>query len=282
MSKSNAIAKRSSKPGSKTATLTTRQSGTTYLPSQVTSLGEWLTLLRAASPANPTQQPDSGEALLMSATSGHKPATSSAEYDQATRSWRTYQASFTESGHSSRQSLETWPRSGMTRNGALYPLPELAPLTFVGAGGAWPTPKASPEHYGQPRENDWGDLQAAVRAWPTPNARVSNDGERPATWLTRRRSLQGKAINGNGMGMPLSIAVQLYPTPTASDGHGPGVHGEGSMDLRTFVGGLLNPRWVEWLMGIPVGWTSLEPLAADKYQEWWQSFCGALLDRKAN
>jgi hypothetical protein len=26
----------------------------------------------------------------------------------------------------------------------------------------WPTPKGSPEHYGQPRENDWGDLQAAT------------------------------------------------------------------------------------------------------------------------
>lgn len=38
--------------------------------------------------------------------------------------------------------------------------------------------------------------------------------------------------------------------------------------LNAEVGGQLNPRWVEWLMGWPIGWTSLEPLATDKYQEW--------------
>ena len=26
------------------------------------------------------------------------------------------------------------------------------------------------------------------------------------------------------------------------------------------VGGTLNPMWVEWLMGWPVGWTDCEPL----------------------
>jgi hypothetical protein len=30
-------------------------------------------------------------------------------------------------------------------------------------------------------------------------------------------------------------------------------------------GGRLNPRWVEWLMQWPIGWTSLEPLAMDGY-----------------
>ena len=28
--------------------------------------------------------------------------------------------------------------------------------------------------------------------------------------------------------------------------------------------GYLNPPWVEWLMGWPIGWTALEPLAMDK------------------
>jgi hypothetical protein len=30
-------------------------------------------------------------------------------------------------------------------------------------------------------------------------------------------------------------------------------------------GGPLNPAWVEWLMGWPLGWTDLKPLATDKY-----------------
>ncbi|KPG94781.1 hypothetical protein AK821_18410 [Pseudomonas sp. RIT-PI-r] len=35
-------------------------------------------------------------------------------------------------------------------------------------------------------------------------------------------------------------------------------------------GGQLNPEWVEWLMGWPIGWTELKPLAMDKFREWQQ------------
>ena len=34
------------------------------------------------------------------------------------------------------------------------------------------------------------------------------------------------------------------------------------------AGGQLNPDWVEWLMGWPVGWTDLKPLGMDKFQQW--------------
>ena len=30
-------------------------------------------------------------------------------------------------------------------------------------------------------------------------------------------------------------------------------------------GGKLNPEWVEWLMGWPLGWTDLKPLEMDKF-----------------
>lgn len=33
--------------------------------------------------------------------------------------------------------------------------------------------------------------------------------------------------------------------------------GIGGLDLATSVGGQLNPTWVEWLMGFPLGWTDL-------------------------
>lgn len=36
-------------------------------------------------------------------------------------------------------------------------------------------------------------------------------------------------------------------------------------------GGRLNPNWVEWLMGWPIGWTDLEPLATDRFRQWRQS-----------
>ncbi len=36
----------------------------------------------------------------------------------------------------------------------------------------------------------------------------------------------------------------------------------------------LNPDWVEWLMGWPIGWTDLKPLATDKYRLWLQQHGG--------
>ena len=30
----------------------------------------------------------------------------------------------------------------------------------------------------------------------------------------------------------------------------------------------LNPDWVEWLMGLPIGWTSLEPLENGEAHTW--------------
>lgn len=100
-------------------------------------------------------------------------------------------------------------------------------------------------------------------AWPTPAASNPQDGESAASWLARRETLVAKGINGNGAGMPLNIAVRLFPTPTRSDGAGgPGTtpKREGGKNLRTVIAeeegnGRLNPMWVEWLMGLPLGWT---------------------------
>jgi hypothetical protein len=43
---------------------------------------------------------------------------------------------------------------------------------------------------------------------PTPTV-LSQDGEKPETWLARRERVKATGINGNGMGMPLVIAAQL-------------------------------------------------------------------------
>lgn len=36
-------------------------------------------------------------------------------------------------------------------------------------------------------------------------------------------------------------------------------------------GGQLNPSWVAWLMGWPIGWTDCDASATDKYREWCRS-----------
>ena len=33
-------------------------------------------------------------------------------------------------------------------------------------------------------------------------------------------------------------------------------------------GGKLNPMWVEWLMGWPMGWTALQPLETGRFRQW--------------
>ena len=68
------------------------------------------------------------------------------------------------------------------------------------------------------------------------------------------------------------------PTPTEhiyKEGGYPAEYRRKSLGLGAVAGGPLNPEWVEWIMGWPIGWTDLNPLGMDKYQSWlrsWQTF----------
>ena len=44
--------------------------------------------------------------------------------------------------------------------------------------------------------------------------------------------------------------------------------------LPQIVGGTLNPRWVELLMGWPLNWTDLKPMSIDAFNEWLNGFTG--------
>jgi len=57
----------------------------------------------------------------------------------------------------------------------------------------------------------------------------------------------------------LATAVRLWSTPLASDtGHRKKKFAQGGTALSCQVSGKLNPTWVEWLMGFPLGWTDLD------------------------
>jgi hypothetical protein len=65
------------------------------------------------------------------------------------------------------------------------------------------------------------------------------------------------------------------PTPTTQDGSnncGPSQVDRNS--LNATVGGPLNPEWVEWLQGFPRGWTSLEPLSKEAFDDWFRKSSG--------
>jgi hypothetical protein len=135
----------------------------------------------------------------------------------------------------------------MTRSGTAYRLEPWAPLTAVTESGSWPTPRSSDTN-GPGLHGDGGmDLRTAVLLLvPTPNSRDWKDSG----------PTQGERHTPN-----LGTAVHLLPTPNARDhkgmpGAGSRANGGRQASLPVSVGsGRLNPTWVEWLMGFPLGWT---------------------------
>jgi len=77
--------------------------------------------------------------------------------------------------------------------------------------------------------------------WPTPVAQESPGSAMMKLTDAVDLSLGRKPKYYKG-GMP----KKMWPTPTASDGN-----------HQPKSGGQLNPTWVEWLMGFPLGWTDL-------------------------
>ena len=85
-------------------------------------------------------------------------------------------------------------------------------------------------------------------------------------------------VEWSGTGPPIGyITKESWPTPTANmyKGSSAAVIRKNGQDRSwqslhyaveqvTDIGGRLNPTWVEWLMGWPLGWTDLKPLEMDK------------------
>ena len=100
------------------------------------------------------------------------------------------------------------------------------------------------------------DLQSAVKMWPTPVA--NDDNKTPEAHMAMKRRMKGGPRNTV---TSLQVMVKQFPTPTAEDSRGglsktPG--GARADGLNAKVGGQLNPTWVEWLMGVPTGWTDCD------------------------
>lgn len=125
----------------------------------------------------------------------------------------------------------------MTRNGIAFQRAPLVPLTYGTGFGSMPghsipTPTAQ-DHIERknttgvlnPETNKAVSLDRWVRFWPTPSASDNRDRGNLSTPSIKRRIEKGKQIM-------LSMSVSE-------------------------TSGALNPTWVEWLMGFPLGWTDL-------------------------
>jgi len=190
------------------------------------------------------------------AACGAKWPASSVRYCPVTSSWRTHHCLFDAALPASSLILPRW---GMTRTGVVCPHPTLARPINATASGLWPTPNCTG---------------------------YRSDGE---LRLLARKARNGEEFLAMSHRACRSKQQTWFPTPTASQhkGWSPNHNRAHSDDRLDYTierqanqqghRGRLNPQWVEWLMGWPIGWTDLRPLATDRFQEWQQqhSNCSA-------
>ena len=184
--------------------------------------------------------------------SGEKWRGSFVKYDPDSVSWRTHQCSLLGDLEPFSQ---TWPQWGLMRGGECWEQQTLAHHisgTEFGSSVWIGTPTATmserSEKFAEGRMSTPAEF---VKNWPTPTV-CGNYNRKGAS-----------PTSGDG----LATAVQKWPTPTshnAKETNAPSEALRNEPTLASRVGGSLNPTWVEWLMGWPLGWTDLKPLATDK------------------
>jgi hypothetical protein len=165
-------------------------------------------------------------------------------------------------------SSETWPRWGSMRSGVVWArtMPELP--TAASGCSSWPTPRAcdGEKGSGESEKREGGPSLVTVSgSWPTPCATDWKDSTQPG----QRRGQLSEAV------------AHRWPTPTSCDAKSSGSAGYAATETRTpgvtltdaavrgllrpttpkdgastsTAGRVLNPRFVEALMGWPAGWT---------------------------
>ena len=185
-------------------------------------------------PAKTSQSRDTKQALKANAVDyGQSAPVLLGSFDPDTPSLKTSQTCLTDTGEIGLSEYSgTFPRSGMMRSGTVYQLPNLArTITEIGSG-LLPTPAASTggtspnwQPFRPSGHRAQLTLQQYVRMWPTPAARDYKGARRPETMAKTGRNPETNSL-------PDSVEFKGQT-------------------------GRLNPTWVEWLMGFPIGHTDL-------------------------
>ena len=245
MSNTMNTASKLSRNESQTDTLTERQYSLTcvssFSPVQPNSIEELRTLLLAAHPVRVFQWPGSNSESVTKGICGPQQSTLFGLLDLPAFCLKTYLACSDSS--TQRQFSHSLPAWGMISNMALYPQPMWEPDTL---------------------ESDCGLLERepdGVNFHHTPNTSGMDGGS------NSRRALAKRQAN--------------WPTPQAADDRDRGNMSNPCIQRRADIGkqlmlsqvvdansGALNPDWVEWLMGWPVSWTDIKPLAELTWRDW--------------
>jgi hypothetical protein len=233
--------------------------GMTFKPLTVSHGEDLLTLFLEDSRARTSQQQATAQELMESeAECGEKWHGLLARFDLDTHSWRTVQCSLLEDLN---ESLQTFPQWGMTVGGELYLLPKLVQTTNENEFGLWLTPST---------------VDIPTRSAESMEKRL--DYRKKIGRNGVGAGCLSEQVEWSGTGPPIGyITKESWPTPTANmyKGSSAAVIRKNGQDRSwqslhyaveqvTDIGGRLNPTWVEWLMGWPLGWTDLKPLETDK------------------
>lgn len=141
------------------------------------------------------------------------------------------------------------PRASLNENRTTKPPPSHGRThgeTLAGQASIWATPKACDSDKPSAGNRRSDDLTQQTRAWPTP---MSADGEKGPTTAGAR---------GNPS---LGMSVRLHSGHQALPGTGPASRG------------VLNPRFVSWLMGLPSGWSEPTPIDPISFEHWETAWC---------
>ncbi len=179
--------------------------------------------------------------------------------------------------------------------------------TLLGAAEMWPTPRSAENgnDSGSRQREEQGPnpgLKDRARSWPTPQAHDSGEGKTPEQIEAMRvrtgagvRNLNEEALRyavptptewqtPTGSMMPsrrqvgadhrealMPAQAAQFPTPTVPGEHSVGEIGEWGGSKNPMRGGprkRLNPLFVEYLVGLPPGWTDCAPLETSAWRRW--------------
>lgn len=123
----------------------------------------------------------------------------------------------------------------------------------------------------------------AASLWRTAQSSlVEGLDEYSETWPRWGSMLSGELYLRQTPALPTSESESgFWPTPNVPNGgrstkhitdwRGKSAYHNGKkvqVGLESVLGGAPHPTFLEWLMGWPIGWTDIKPLAMDKFREW--------------
>ena len=184
---------------------------------------EQLTLFPAGSRASHFLSLGSEEARMMTVTSGRR---CSELYRRSGPLGSLVRTLLESSAWHSTRCFLTWKMRDTPQKRLYFQLVPSMPPTAETGLRLLPTPVASDAN-GTHGGNMHGSLRTYVHMWPTPTARDCKGANSPEHF-----------VNGTGRKHVDQLANRVAIE-------------------ENFPHGQLNPEWVEWLMGFPIGWTEL-------------------------